>query len=209
VNSFKWIAVKRTALERSGPKRLSVLRNLALEMVDTYWCSYLDDDNELEPTHFRTLVHCAMRTASPAAHSWRSLWLRDGTPFCLRERHPWCRDPALSTKLFNQYVEAGIYQVGSNVVQDQVVPHRRSESMVDMSEWLFVTDFIRRLGFVNEYCAEDWQTSRAEDSKLLDAIVATGLRIPSTQQCTLRYYMGGYSNDWSNAAAQIEGWCRE
>jgi hypothetical protein len=78
--------------------------------------------------------------------------------------------------------------------------------MVDMSEWVFDTEFLREIGFVVEYSAKDWETSRTEDSKLLDEIVTRGLRIPSTQNPTLRYYMGGYSNDWSNEAAQLEGW---
>jgi hypothetical protein len=71
-------------------------------------------------------------------------------------------------------------------------------SMVDMSEWLFETEFICGIRFVENYCAEDWETSWAEDAKLLDEIVARGLRIPSTRKPTLRYYLGGYSNDWTN-----------
>jgi len=70
--------------------------------------------------------------------------------------------------------------------------------MVDMSEWLFKTEFICGIRFVENYCTEDRETSWAEDAKLLDEIVARGLRIPSTQKSTLRYYMGGYSNDWTN-----------
>jgi hypothetical protein len=78
--------------------------------------------------------------------------------------------------------------------------------MVDMSEWLFETEFIREVGFVKDYNAEDRESSRAEDSKLLDEIVARHLAIPSTSKPTLRYYMGGYSNDWSSDGAQLRGW---
>jgi len=78
--------------------------------------------------------------------------------------------------------------------------------MVDMSEWLFETEFLRGIGFAGDYCTKDWETSRTEDSKLLDEIAMRGLRIPSTQKPTLKYYLGGYSNDWSNEAAQLEGW---
>ena len=172
----------------------------------TRWCSYLDDDNELEPSHFADLFHCLQASASPAAHSWRTLWERGGRPFLLANSHPWCRDPVHAATLFEQYHRAGIYQIASNIVRDRVVPGRRSESMVDMSEWLFETDFIREIGFVDTYNSEDWQTSRAEDSKLLDEIVARHLRIPSTERPTLRYHLGGYSNNWTSEGAQLRGW---
>ena len=198
VQSVQWTNVERDVCVRSGPKRLATLRNRGLEMVATRWCTYLDDDNELEPQHLSTLLECVMRSGSSAAHSWRSLWTRDVRPFYLRDRHPWCRDPELAKRLFAQYRDAGIYQSGSNIVRDQVVPFCRHVSMVDMSEWLFKTEFICGIRFVENYCTEDRETSWAEDAKLLDEIVARGLRIPSTQKSTLRYYMGGYSNDWTN-----------
>ena len=132
--------------------------------------------------------------------------MRDGTAFLLKDKHPWCRDPGLARTLFRQYRDVGIYQVGSNIVHDQVVPYRRNVSMVDMSEWVFVTEFIQGIGFAGDYCPDDWKTSRTEDSKLLDRLVEMGLKIPSTEEPTLRYNLGGYSNDWSNEAAQIEGW---
>jgi len=78
--------------------------------------------------------------------------------------------------------------------------------MVDTSEWLFETEFLRGIRFVERYSAEDWETSRTEDSKLLDKIVRLGLRAPSTKIATLRYYLRGYSNDWSDEAADLVGW---
>lgn len=206
INSIRWINIEREANDRSGPKRLATLRNIGLQIVETSLCSFLDDDNELEPTHFFDLLRCLIGLSSPAAHSWRSLWTLDGKPFLLKNSHPWCRDPELAKSLFSQYRDAGIYQIGSNVVRDQVIPYHRDLSMVDMSEWVFKTEFIRRIGFVCDYCEEDRKTSRTEDSKLLDEIVARGLKIPSTKKPTLRYYMGGYSNNWLTEAAQIEGW---
>lgn len=202
IQSVRWVNVEKDVHARSGPKHLAALRNRALQMVATRWCNYLDDDNELEPQHLSMLIECVMRSGSPAAHSWRSLWTRDGRPFYLRDRHPWCRDLKLAKRLFAQYRDAGIYQAGSNIVRDQVVPFCRRMSMVDMSEWLFETRFIGGIGFVENYSAVDWKTSWAEDAKLLDEIVARGLRIPSTQKPTLRYYMGGYSNNWTNN----DGW---
>jgi hypothetical protein len=175
-------------------------------MAETPWCSYLDDDNELEPSHLVALLQCVVHSGLPAAHSWRSLWTRDGSPFFLRDKHPWCRDLEVAESLFALYRDAGIYEAGSNIVRDQVVPYCRERSMVDTSEWLFDTEFVRKIGFVEDYCLEDRKTSRTEDSKLLDKIAIMGLSIPSTQKPSLRYYLGGYSNDWSNDASRLEGW---
>lgn len=206
IRSIQWIYEDRGARDRSGPRRLATLRTRGLKAVRTRWCAYLDDDNEVESSHYVDLLRCMVDSGSPAAHSWRTLWERDGRPFPLADKHPWCRDPKLAATLFEQYQRAGIYEVASNVVRDRVVPGRRSESMVDMSEWLFEAGFIRQIGFVSTYDRSDWQSSRAEDSKLLDNIVATRLRIPSTEKATLRYYMGGYSNSWENDGAQLSGW---
>ena len=78
--------------------------------------------------------------------------------------------------------------------------------MVDTSEWLFETNFIRDLGFCVDYSLGDWLTCHSEDSKLLDAVVARGDKIPSTKQPTLRYYMGGYSNGSEQDGVGPEAW---
>jgi len=139
-------------------------------------------------------------------HSWRSLWSRDGKPFLLNGFHPWCRDSQLARRLFLAYAADGIYRTDSHIVSDQVIPHCRIKSMVDTSEWLLKTAFVQKLGFCEEYTYHDWIISRAEDSKLLDRIVSLGIPVPSTCQPTLKYYLGGYSNNWSEEAAQEKGW---
>lgn len=206
IQSIRVIYQPRSAGDHTGPRRVATLRTIGLAAVRTRWCSYLDDDNELQSTHYADLFTCVHQSPSPAAHSWRSLWERGGRPFLLANTHPWCRDTVRAVTLFEQYRRAGIYQIASNIVRDRVVPGRRSESMVDMSEWVFETDFIREIGFVDRYNSEDWQTSRAEDSKLLDEIVARHLPIPSSKSPTLRYYLGGYSNNWASEGAQLCGW---
>jgi hypothetical protein len=198
--------VTRSKAERSGPRRLAALRKIGLTDVETSFCAFLDDDNELESRHYGLLAGAVAESNSVAAHSWRTLWSRDGTAFPLTDRHPWSRDPIAAKRLFETYCKAGIYKVNSHVIRDQVTPFSRATSMVDTSEWLFTTAFLRQLRFTTRYTREDWLLSRAEDSKLLDAIVETGVVVPSTRAATLRYYLGGYSNDWTQEAAHIEGW---
>jgi hypothetical protein len=206
IETARWFYADRTAAERSGPRRLAGLRERGLVLTETRWCAFFDDDNELEPTHYSSLLECITAHRSPAAHSWRTMWTRDGRPFPLVDRHPWCRDRGEAQRLFEQYRSAGIYRPHSSVVQDQVIPNRRDHSMVDTSEWLFATEFIRAIGFEHDYSQADWLRSRCEDSKLLDEIVRRGTTVPATGRATLRYYLGGYSNTWSEEAAQIEGW---
>jgi hypothetical protein len=143
---------------------------------------------------------------APAAHSWRTLWGQNGRPFRLDGVHPWARTPALARELFDAYEAAGVYQRNSNVVRDQVVPGHRERSMVDTSEWLFKTCFARDLEFQRTYSADDWVTSRAEDSKLLDQIVLIGHDIPSTRKPTIRYFMGGYSNAQCGEGTSASEW---
>lgn len=206
VCAVRWDEIKRQSGERSGPKRLASLRQLALSGVVTPWCSFLDDDNELEPDHCHSLLSCAEASEALAAHSWRRLFYRDGRPFPLLDRHPWCRDQRIARQLFMQYEAAGIYSRGSNTIRDRVVPRNRALSMVDMSEWIFRSSFIAEIGFVTRYSSTDWLYSRSEDSKLLDRVVELGIQVPSTQRATLRYYLGGYSNGWDSDGADIEGW---
>ncbi len=206
IRSLGWVHVRREPGERSGPGRIALLRETAVSQVATSWSAFLDDDNVLETEHFPTLLQCAVHNPAPAAHSWRSLWTRDGRPYRLSGRHPWCRDPHAASRLLAQYEAAGIYRRHSHIVRDQVVPHCRSRSMVDTSEWILRTAFLIEMGFCQEYTVEDWHLGRTEDSKLLDQLVERGIPIPSTCRPTLRYYLGGYSNNPSHEAAALAGW---
>jgi len=206
VRSLEWQYLNRYKSERSGPIRVATLREAGLAIVQTPYCAFLDDDNELEPHHYSLLASCIAEWRSVAAHSWRTLWTRQGAPYPLSDCHPWSRDLEVARQMFDHYCQTGIYQPNSQVVRDQVVPHCREKSMVDTSEWLFDTSFLREIKFAKQYSRDDWLLSRAEDNKLLDSIVESGVMIPSTCRPTLRYYLGGYSNDWAQEAAQLEGW---
>ena len=206
IKSMFWFYLQRRTEETSGPKRLAQLREAALEYLSTPWCAYLDDDNELEPDHYSSLLICVEKKNLPVVHSWRSLWSRNGQSYNLRNIHPWCRSSIIGKKLFEQYRLAGIYKVNSNIVRDQVVPLNREISMVDMSEWLFKTDFLKKLCFAKTYSTEDWVYSRTEDSKLLDDIVKLGIKVPCNRKATLRYYLGGYSNNWKDKDVALNGW---
>lgn len=205
VKRCRVIFAHRSSGERSGPRRVAKLRNASLGTIETPLCALLDDDNSFESDHLSALLE-QVNDTTRVVHSWRSLWNIDDTPFCLAGLHPWSRELATSRQLYRQYSDAGIYQLGTNIIRDRVIPYDRRQSMVDMSEWLFATDFLSRLKFVELFDSEDMLTSRTEDSKLLDAIVEMGIVVPCTRRPSLRYYLGGYSNHWESEAASPSAW---
>src|SRR5215470_1929975 len=54
-----WQFMSREPGEKTGPARLAKLRNYGINIADTEWVSFLDDDNEFEPDHLSSLVACA------------------------------------------------------------------------------------------------------------------------------------------------------
>jgi glycosyltransferase involved in cell wall biosynthesis len=192
--------------DRSGPRRIAALRERSVDLVETRWTAFLDDDNEFAPDHLASLLAVTGRSGAPLAHSWRSLWTRDGRVWPLAGMHPWTRDRRAARRQYCFYERAGIYERGSNVVHDQVVPGCRELSMVDTSEWLFETAFLRGLEFCRTYSPTDWKHSRTEDYKLLDQIVEHRIDVPSTCRPTLAYYLGGYSNQRDADGAAADGW---
>jgi hypothetical protein len=206
ISSLRWAYARRKEGELGGPARVATLRTMGMSLAQSPWLAYLDDDNVLEPNHYATLLKCVMDHSAHAAHSWRTMWTRDGKPFPLQGRHPWCRATDVAEAMFKQYEAAGIYVYGSSIVRDQVIPYRRDLSMVDTSEWIYRRSFLMELGFSSSYSRKDWELGRSEDNKLLDSIVEAGMAIPSTRLATLQYYLGGYSNNPLEEAAALPGW---
>lgn len=208
VHDLHVLAEPRGVGERSGPGRVARLRQLAANSVSTRWLTFLDDDNVISPDHCYSLLRTVELHRSIAAHSWRSLRSSTGEPFLLDGRHPWSKDEERAAEIFRRYERAGIYRRRSSIVRDQVVPYCRELSMVDTSEWIFASSFIKDVDWCQRYTREDWIEARAEDNKLLDAIVATGEEVPATRRPTLHYYLGGYSNNPKNDGAALESWVR-
>ncbi len=209
IRSVRVYFAERSLLDSSGPGRVACLREWAISStVRTTWVAFLDDDNTVSSNHYLLLLHCVQQNRSYAAHSWRSLWSSEGEPFYLIDQHPWSRNPDKARALFSRYEAAGIYQRNSHIVRDQVVPRRRELSMVDTSEWLFEITFLQQFKLDSSYTLTDWECSHAEDAKLLDQIVETGISIPSTRDPTLQYFLGGYSNNPSSEGAALADWLK-
>jgi glycosyltransferase involved in cell wall biosynthesis len=198
---------ERQPAESSGPPRLARLRNHAVRLVDTAWIAFLDDDNEYEPGHVASLVTCAAVSRCPAVHSHRQLLYFEGGAY-LEPRWPWCRDPRQAEDYYRRLVQNGVMDAGSNVVRDRVdpVPGPFRIVLVDTNVWLIRTETLRKVQIPDEFSYQDWLDNIAEDDKLVEALVAARVPIACSGRATVKYYLGGYSNDLSHEYSHSERW---
>ena len=179
-----------------GPDRLARLRNLAVARAHNPFVIFLDDDNAWEPDHLSSLSTAMARPGVDIAHTERMMFVDDGTPYTVPE-FPWSRDPQQRREIYQAYAELGIVTPGSNVFRDRLqMPY----SCVDLGEWLLPREFLEAHPFEQVYSPEDWQTIVVEDGKLAREIKDSGLAVESTHRPTLHYYLGGYSNNFSEGA---------
>lgn len=198
---------ERQPWESSGPPRMARLRNYAVTLVDTRWIAFLDDDNEYEPGHIDSLVACAIASRCPAVHSYRQLLYFEGGAY-LEARWPWCRDLKRAEDYYRGLVQKGVVEAGSNVVRDRVDltmgPSRIV--LVDTNEWLIGAEVLRKVKIPEDFSYQDWLDNIAEDDKLVDALVAAQVPIACSGRATVKYYLGGYSNDLSHEYSHSERW---
>lgn len=192
-----WQSIPRTPQERSGPWRLSKLRNLAVQLASSKWVCYLDDDNEFESNHLSSLIACAEQTGCRAVHSYEKIFQRDGTPY-LEPRLPWCRDPEEGKRQYAELYSKGVFQPGSNVSRDRADPlgHPDPIRTVDMGEWLFERQLLLEYPFPEEYTQEDWLKITTEDDKLMLKLIENRVPIACTKIPSLKYYLGGFTNNF-------------
>ncbi len=183
--------------EHSGPARCAYLRNLAVQMASTHWVAFLDDDNEYEPNHLSSLMACAFETKHSAVYSYRKIYQFDGTPY-LERRFPWVRDPEEGKKVYEFLCTKGVLTHDSNILRGMVDPKGYSNPtrIVDTSEWLLARSLLIQYPFP-PFTEEELMTTMCEDDKLLELLVEQEVPISTTKLATLRYYLGGYSNNRS------------
>jgi glycosyltransferase involved in cell wall biosynthesis len=191
--------------EVSGPSRSSRLRNLGVLRSTDAWIAFLDDDNEWAPDHLETLMQCARREGARAVHSSVSLHNRDGSPY-LEPRWPWARDPGEAERIYREHVAKGICVPGSNVVHDR--PGRHDEP-ADTSSWLLARQLLLDVPFEEHFSRADAEGLIGEDDKLFRALLRRGEPIGCTHRATLRYYLGGYSNNVHGKTDATFAWATE
>ena len=190
-----WKYFPREPGDCSGPGRSAVLRNIGVEISQSRWICFLDDDNEYEPDHIRSLVRCILHAGSPVAHSYMNVFYRDGRPY-ICEDHPWELNGMSTKESYKWLVKKGVRIPGSNVFRDRgdTLDTPDPVRTVDTNEFLFEKEILLRFPFTVEYSADDLDRMQGEDDKLLGHLIENGIRLACTENASVRYYLGGYSN---------------
>ncbi|MFC5722384.1 glycosyltransferase family 2 protein [Streptomyces gamaensis] len=196
--NVRWLLAGRGPEDVSGPGRSARLRNMAVRASRARWICFLDDDNEWEPEHLSSLLECAGRTGHRAVHSHLTMLNADGTPY-LEPREPWARDAAEGRAQWAWMRAKGVVTPGSCVRRDRLDPPGVADPVVsvDTGEWLLDRGLLLDVPFRDVYDARDEAASVGEDDKFAMDLRARGEPVSCTGRATLRYYLGGYSNNFS------------
>ncbi|MFF7974927.1 glycosyltransferase [Streptomyces sp. NPDC007905] len=214
--------VPRPAAERDEPPgdkrriypRLSRLFNTGVRLSSADWTAFLDDDNEYEPHHLSSLLACARQHGVEVAHSGRTLWHADGSPYLDKAWHT-VDDPAEAARIHQLMCDKGVRVPGTNILLDRADPRqpggafRTSSviqpqdpvSLVDQSVWLVRRELLLRLPIPETFTEAEHEANTAPDDKLLRTLQDNGIPIVSTKLPTVRYYLGGVSNRITQPAA--------
>lgn len=191
-----WMPIDNPHRHDPATQRVARLRQPTLGVIREPYVAYLDDDNEMLPGHLDGLYRLlAPRPDLSAVHSWRIMVYPNGMPYA-GDYYPWHPDPSRAKQLYAWCVAHRVIVPNDPVVRDGPVqsPEPENVATVDMNEWLFRTEALRRLGFDRDFSEHEIANQVGEDDKLLARALASGVRIESTRLPTIRYYLGGLSN---------------
>ncbi len=204
------------ASRRSVYGRMGRLINSVAATATTHWITLLDDDNEYEPDHLRTVVGAANAAGAPAAHSWRRIFNADGSPY-LEARFPWIDDERRAAATYRALRERGVWVAGTNILRDRAGPmiggvFRNSViarpcdpvQLVDHSSWLVRRDVFVRHALPESYSQDSIDRGDCPDDMLLLNLLRAGVPIVSSMNASVRYYLGGISNPRPVAAGGAE-----
>jgi hypothetical protein len=93
------------------------------------------------------------------------------------------------------------------VIRDRT-DRARNLWLVDTNEWMLSTEWLRAHPISDDFGEQDWIANLAEDDKLLDRLRESNAKVECTARPTVRYYLGGYSNDFTGRHAHTERWLR-
>jgi len=204
-SNLEIIYMPREPHEVSGPGRSSRLRNIGVQRAVGNWIAFLDDDNEWLEDHIESLVTCALANQARAVHCQVRLLNPDGTPY-LEPRWPWAQSKVEAERMYWEYVEKGVCIPGSNILgllRDRTNP---IEPSADTSAWLLARRLLLEVPFEEYFSESDARDFVGEDDKLLMALVKRREPIGCTRQATLKYYLGGYSNNPSGVVDASFSW---
>lgn len=77
---------------------------------------------------------------------------------------------------------------------------------VDTSEWLIDRKLFLNNQMSTHFSYEEWVNNKAEDDKLLMKLLASKEPIVCNQVVSLKYYLGGYSNNHDGCHTHSQTW---
>lgn len=185
--------------------RLASLLNEGIRRARGEWIAFLDDDNEFEPEHLRTLLEVARGQGLRAVHSARQMVQADGAPY-LRPIFPGAPTEDEGRRIYELMCGRGVWVRGTNILRDRVDPgpHTYTNStvmgsddpvfLVDQNLWLIEARLLADVPVPENFTALDLELNTCPDDKLLQALVEHGIEIGRSDLPSVRYYLGGISN---------------
>lgn len=185
-----WKIYERLENDRSGPMILAYLRNAAIRETNTEWVSFLDDDNEFYPEHLAALHAFAVEEDCDAVHSYREILYSDGRPY-LEPRSPWGWSDEQRSAKYRELLDSGVATPNSNIWRD------KCGVTIDTNVWLLRRTLFNQLEIPMGYTKKDREMVIPEDTKLMHVLIKNGIVIKTNSKPTVKYYLGGYSNQCS------------
>jgi GT2 family glycosyltransferase len=178
------------------PARLAYLRNLGIARADTPYVSHLDDDNAYAPNHLSSLVDLLdQNPGAEVAYSWRRLLTGEGTDFVPDGEDPWHPIPRQRAPSYRSLAAQGVFVPGSSVVRDTMrMTDGKLLSRVDTNELLLRRETHARVPFPTEFTVWQRILETTEDMALCQELLKRGIGTVCSEQATVDYYMGGFSN---------------
>jgi glycosyltransferase involved in cell wall biosynthesis len=185
--------------------RLARLLNRGIARAISPWVAFLDDDNEYEPDHLRSLMASARTSGSPAVHSARRIFWADGSPY-LEPFFPGAASPEEGARIYELMCRKGVWLRGTNILQDRIDPEQTSYRnstvlgpndpvfLVDQNLWLIRRNVLLEFPIPEDFSERDFLENTCPDDKMLEILVKNRVPITSSKHPSVRYYLGGISN---------------
>lgn len=185
--------------------RLARLLNVGIHRAASPWIAFLDDDNEFESDHLSSLRRFADATGCDAVHSARQMLWPDGSPY-LEQRFPGPGSDSEQARIYRLLCDRGVCEPGSHVVRDRVdagaTEYRNSTvirasdpvMLVDQNLWLIRRELLLRTPIPEEFSDQNVADNTCPDDLMVEALVRAGVEISTNGRPSVRYYLGGISN---------------
>lgn len=178
------------------PARFVRLRNYGVHLAAGEYIAFLDDGNDYEPDHLAGLMQAICEKGMVGTFNYRKVLMPNGEPY-LKKKYPWPRTGFSPEQLWQYFCDRGVVTGGSCIFRDILGYKDEDIVTVDTSEWLLPKWIWQKYPFHEYYTEQEIKRLRGEDFLFAEDILRSGLAIEKSERPTLKYYLGGYSNDRS------------